>query len=222
MMDMTLTLPGELTLLALDGETGRSRVESMDLDALLAGAVLTELVLRDRITLDGRRVCGAEAVPTGEPLLDDALARVARERRSRTLDWWVAHLRKGLGRQVLDDLVARGLVRMESRRMFGIFPATRVPETDGVAEELIRTRLNMVVLDGVDPDPRTAALAALLTAPLARRVWSAADIKAARARLRALAQRDTVAASVRRAIETAQTALLVVAGAAAVGATMTA
>ncbi len=71
----------DLVLLVTDDETGKRSVTGTGYDAALGGALLMELALRERVDVEGEgrrtRVVVRDGSPTGEPLLDDALARLS-------------------------------------------------------------------------------------------------------------------------------------------------
>jgi Golgi phosphoprotein 3 (GPP34) len=165
-------LPTELVLLALDETAGRIRGGRPDLDYALAGAVLLDLALEGRVTLDGARVAAGGGL-TGDPILDDALARVTGERRRRPKAW-VPTLSRGLRRRLVERLVLAGTLSTERVRMLWVFPAIRYRYPPGrlSAGAAIARRVAAAV-DGVGaPDPRTAALCGLVrVAGLDRRLF---------------------------------------------------
>lgn len=65
---------------------------------------------------------------------------------------------------VLDRLVARGLIRRQKSRILGVFRTLTWPATDGRHEAQLRSRIHQVLVDGEAPDPRTAAVIALVYA----------------------------------------------------------
>lgn len=163
---METSLPEELLLIAYSDE-GAMVASTEAVDCGLAGAVLMELMLADRLTLGKQVVTVTSGYPAGDPLLDDALARIRAASRPRPPREWVKQLRDGLRERVLERLVARGVLRRERDRVLWIFPRTRYPSATG-AEPAVETdarhRLR-AMLDGSGPvDPRTAALGALVRA----------------------------------------------------------
>src|SRR5256885_17128765 len=73
-----LSLVEQITLLLRDDSQGRF----VDLplsasDVVVAGAALMDLALADRIDSDLQRLTVVDTKPTGDDILDDALARVA-------------------------------------------------------------------------------------------------------------------------------------------------
>ena len=166
MVIMTLSLADELVLLAYD-DAGSVRVEAQRLAYGLGGALLMDLMLAERVAVPDHRVAVTDPNPTGDPLLDHALARIGADRRGRKPKNWVGPLSKGVHEQVLDRLVNAGVLRREDQKVLWVFPTTRFPSASGgepLPEGEIRRRL-LAAADGTGPvDPRTAALCALVRA----------------------------------------------------------
>src|SRR5690606_15009693 len=98
-------------------------------------------------------------------------------------------LATGLRERLLDHLAQRGILRKERDRILGLFPTTRWPAHDSTHEAELRAHLRRVLVDGVQPEPRLAALIALLHAVDAvPRVVGAADRKLAKQRAKAIAE----------------------------------
>jgi hypothetical protein len=161
-----MRLADELLLLAYSDD-GSAEVSQYALDLGLGGAVLLELALAERFDVRDGRIVVADPSPTGDPVLDDALAQVAGDKKIRKPRDWVKRLSRNLRDRLLDDLVAAGVLTREKDRVLGLFPRTRYPTAQGVvtpAENGARQRL-AAALDGPDPVPtHTAALAALVQA----------------------------------------------------------
>ncbi len=108
-----VTLAEDLFLLACDEVTGRARIPTTYLDLGLGGALLLDLVLRDRLALVDEHVAVVAPAPTGDSLLDAALSAVADSAKWREPEYWVRHLAKYYSRGFT---VSRGPRWMSSRR----------------------------------------------------------------------------------------------------------
>ncbi|WP_236579883.1 GOLPH3/VPS74 family protein [Streptomyces sp. HM190] len=128
------TLGEEVLLLSLDDSTGEARSPLRTPYAIAAAALL------ERALADG---------PDGAVLPDDA-------------EKWINERRDGEYQRALRGLLDKGLVREEKRRLLLVFRTTVHPEVDGTVEAALRGRLAAVVLEGSEPDHRTAALITLL------------------------------------------------------------
>ncbi|MFC9295336.1 GPP34 family phosphoprotein [Streptomyces sp. NPDC057011] len=163
---MGITLAEEIVLLCLDEESGAAR-QRQTVGWAVAGGILVELVMAERVSVTGAYLSLSDTSSTGEELLDGRIELIGAWLRGRSkrrvTDW----LTKDHARAVaagLERLQARGLIGAEVDKVFGMFPRRRYPEADGTVGPALRERLRAVVLKGSDPDERTAALVALLHA----------------------------------------------------------
>lgn len=205
------TLADELALLVHQDDGSRALGQPA-LGYGLAGALLVELALAGRVAVVDRKVAVVDPAPTGHPLLDRALDRVAGD-GPRTPAHWVDKLSRALTEEVMAGLVDRGVLRREEGRVLLVFPRTRFPAPDGAepaAETAARARMRRAVLGDGPVDPRTAALCALVRAVgLDRRVFTDLPRRQVRAALKAISDGDWAADAVRKAIEEVRTAVTV-------------
>ncbi|QOC93705.1 GOLPH3/VPS74 family protein [Micromonospora craniellae] len=153
-------LAEELLLLAHDDESGKATMPRISLDLGMAAAVLIELALAGRIAYAEGALTVVDATPTGEPVTDDILARIAAD-TPHSPSSWVQRLRHGLRDKVLGDLCAHGVVRDVDETELGFIHVHRYPVLDPSVEAETRQRL-VAALTGDAPDERTAALATLV------------------------------------------------------------
>ena len=164
--DMTL-LAEDLLLLLLDDEKGTISSTSYP-QTVLGGALLLELALDGVVEVRKEGTWHqAKVHPTGvpvrdEPLLVEALATIGE--KPRTAQDLVNRLGKGLAGRLGDSLAGRGIVERREQKVLGLFPRTLWPTVDSAHEEEVRRRLSDVLVRGLTPDQRTAALVALLHA----------------------------------------------------------
>ena len=154
-----------LALLAHDAD-GTARGTGTHLDHGLAGALLAGLSVAGRITVARGSVVVLDPAPTGDPLDDAALHRIARDPARDARDW-VVRLGHRLPPVVLDRLVRTGRLRRESGRVLRVLPRERYPTPDGRESPAVthaRRRLRAAVLAAGPADPPTAALCGLVDA----------------------------------------------------------
>lgn len=209
-------LAEDVALLLLDDTSGWLRGQFADY--ALAGAVATELALRGRIRLTERgerdvrpdRVMVTDATPTDDEILDAGLRRLA-ERPIRFRSTTVQLLRKDLKRQILERLVARGVVEARPHRVFGLVPITVHPTVDPTYEQGLRARLFAVLVKHEEPTVRDACVIATLDAlGMAHRIVaedvSTVDRRAIRTRARQLRKVHWAAETAARLIQQQQAA----------------
>lgn len=143
-MSDTLTLPQSLVLLALRDEDGKFMGSWQKL--VFAGAILSELNLKGRLSLSGRKgnlATVIDASPTGSIALDDALNTIACAPRQRSLKSWVNKLgcRSHSQNLLLQELVEMGALTKEKQKVLLVFNTTRWPEANGYYEERLRSEM---------------------------------------------------------------------------------
>lgn len=158
-----VALAEELLLLAYDDESGKATGSHIALDLGMAAAVLVELALAGRLAYASGTIVVTNAAPTGEPIADEILARVAAD-TPHTPASWVQRLRHGLRDRVLADLCARGVICDVDETTLGFIHLHRYPTVDATVEAEIRERLGRALTGDEPPDERTAALATLVAA----------------------------------------------------------
>ena len=143
----------------------------------------------------------------------------SRERRGRA-DKLVPALAKGLRGRLLERAEQRGDLRRERRAL----RPDRWPAADDGRRRALATRLHDVLVTGVTPDPRTAALVALLAAidaaPAVVEAPDRATRKAVSRRARQIGEGAWAAESVRRAVKAAYDAVAAGTAAAVVATTV--
>lgn len=161
------TLPEAVLLLLFDPRTGAIVGEGQPLMYTLGAAMLLDLARHGHIEIEPRRGLGGHRVRAdgdgpADPLLRDAWEQIGRTPAdARVL---VMTLGPVLREHVIERLVQRGDLRRTPYRVLGLVPSHRLEE-GGTGE---RTRLlapvRAALVDGAEPDARSAALAALLAA----------------------------------------------------------
>ena len=207
-----MNLPAEFALLAYDDD-GKPVTDGTHLDNGLGGALLLELALAGRVDVAGKKVVVADPEPVGDPLIDLAFGMIVSDPKARKPGHWVTKFAKNARNQVMDQLVAEGVVRRERSRVLGVFPRTRYPARHGVeppAETAARQRMTAAI-NGTGPvEPRTAALCALVAATdLDKKVFRDLDRKQVKRRLKEIGEGSWAAAAVKKSIEEIQSAIMV-------------
>jgi hypothetical protein len=219
-MPSDLTLAEELVLLGTNERGSTESAAWASLDNGIAGARLLELALAGRLELGEKgAIVVADERPTGDELIDEALARIAGSERRRDAKHWVSRLASGrVRKQVLARLDDRGVLAAERSRFLGLVPRTRHVEVDPGPEREVRERLRDAVLGDAATDARTVALAGLVKAcGLTKTVFGREDRKAAERRIKELAEPDAVSAAV-KSVTDATTAAVIAATTAATAA----
>lgn len=204
----------ELLLLLLDDDSGKLH-HSTYLDAGIGGALLVELALGSHVeVVKGQglwaraKVHVTRAPSPSDPVLADALAVVAQ--RDRTAQDLVGRIGRRRRDPLLERLEAAGILRRQEDTVMGLFPRRRWPTADSRHEADLRRRLGDSLVRGLEPEPRVAALVAVLSAmDLAHKVVDREGLPARQLKSRAkeVADGDWAAKAVKDAIAAAQAAV---------------
>lgn len=160
----TPTLPEDLLLLLFQPDSGTIAGETT-LFYVLAGAVLADLALHERVTATTTR-SGAvivEAVDGRSP--SDEILRPAWDYVSdkpRAVQTILAAIGPPLRQPLLERLLARGDIREENGKVLGLFTTAKLKDGGSGRRAILLGAVRDVLVDGTEPSPRDAALTALL------------------------------------------------------------
>lgn len=130
----------------------------------LSGSELVRLAALRRIDLEGGRIVILDQAPTGDELLDEALASMEGGLQALTAKKWVALQRGDVTRRYLEKLVSAGTIRAERRKALGLIPVTGWTVLDAGRLAAARARLDAIANGSASVDSEQAALAGLATA----------------------------------------------------------
>lgn len=206
MSSAPLTFLEEIALLALDDTTGARRaMPVLAFNYAIAGALLADLALADRIDTDPKQLVVLRPEPLGDPVLDEALATLAAAPAPQPVSHWLswyAERSHALEEAAFARLVARGILRREDKKILWVFGVRRYPTIDNQERTEVRTRLAALIRGDDLPDPRDAVLIGLLTAShLIYSLFPEPDLVTRSARLATLARMDLVGREVAAAID---------------------
>ena len=91
-----LRIAEELLLLIIDASSGTIQyaISEHQRDAVIAGAVLMDLALENRIDTDPEQLYLIDSTPVGDDLLDPTLLNIAEETKTRDTTYWVKRTAK--------------------------------------------------------------------------------------------------------------------------------
>lgn len=207
-----MSTAGDLLLLTTDPDTGRPGIGTTEADAVLGGAILYDLLALDRFMLVGAgrtaKVTVADTTPVTDPALQAAFARV-RDRKPSKAEHVVTRLGKDARRNLYAALADDGAVRARDEKLLGLFPLTRHDVVDRARRSDLLGRVQEVLLHDREPDDETGPLVGLLSAGnLVKLVVDKPDRRQARKRAAEVAEGDWASAGVKKAIQSAQAAML--------------
>ena len=133
----------------------------------LGGAILSELALAEQVDVEqGRSAHAAQVSAAGSPPEDPLLREVWDQLAQGPVKAHALLTKVGprLRAPVLERVVERGDIERTRRKVLGIFPSTKLADAGTPRRPELVEQLRAALIDGVEPAPRIAVLAALLSA----------------------------------------------------------
>lgn len=164
-----MLLAEELTLLALDPESGRLRGREECVDHALAGAVLLDLAAAGHLRLEGDDVLALGDTAPKEPLLGSGLSLLTGQFPVGVRDA-IRHLACTLRETVLESMAERGMLRRELHRTLVLKVLVRWYAASLDTSAAVRTDLQEIfatpgaaaLASDADLEPRAAGLLTVL------------------------------------------------------------
>ena len=155
----------EVMLLLLNDSGGKFvDVPAPSLDCALAGAVLMDLAMENRIDTDPQRLFVVDPTPLGDDLLDPTLARIVGSADTHDTAHWIRAVTDqadDIHNRSLDRLIERGILRREEDRFMWVFKSRRYPIVDNSTVREVKLRLMGVLFSADIPDARDTLLISL-------------------------------------------------------------
>ena len=158
-----LRLHQELYLLGHD-DAGKPRTHLPALRLGLAGAVLIELVVTERLHLSAGQLVVYNPTPSGDSVTDTVVAALIADRaqQDRDVRVWLRRLATDSDERTRGGMVAAGLLTRVTSRRLGIMSSTRYEPTSDAPAVVARAAPRYAVHGRQQPDAQCAALCALL------------------------------------------------------------
>ena len=207
-----LSFAEEMMLLLLDDQDGSFLpIPEWSMQCALAGAVLMDLALADRIDTDIDSLMLVDQKPTGDPLLDPTLERIAASDEVHGARYWVENtaayadeIREG----ALARLVETGVLNREEDRFLWVFRSRRYPTVDGRAEREVKLRIMGVLLSDEIPDPRDIVIICLCdSCGIFNELLSSRELERARGRIDQVRKLDLIGQAVAKSVWEIQASL---------------
>ena len=188
---MELNLIEDFLLISLDDEKGRFILDTTYVDNGLAGAVMLELALNGKIELRDNRIHLINSDPLGNLILDQAMQAINNEKKDRKVSFWIGALNANasdIKHVTLKNLTEKGIISKQEGKTLWVFSYNKYPTKDALPENEVRSRLNNIVLDKMEPTPKCLMLLNLIdVCELSDEVFRTKEVrKAAKNKIREL------------------------------------
>lgn len=191
-----LSLVEEVLLLTFHDKTGRARrLPEYSIEFAVAGAVLADLALLDRIDSDLESVMVVEDSPTGDRVHDAVLRDLAAAKGRQDVKHWIMRFARveSIRHLALDQLADKGILRPKKWTLPFAVGRRRYEVVDPAVPRSSKARIREVLTTDAIPDPRDILLVCLVHAcSLLRTVMDRRDLRAAGERIEKVARMDLI------------------------------
>ena len=198
----------EIILLLLNDDNGRFvHVPDYSLKYALAGGVLMDLAMEDRIDTDLERLILVDATPVGDSLLDQTLAEIKTGGEHNTRFWLerTAQHAEAIRDEALSRLIALSILERKENRFLWVFQSRRYPTIDGEAEREVKLRIMGVLFSDEIPHPRDVVIICLADAcGIFKEMLSGRELAKASARIEEVRKLDLIGQTISKAIQDIQ------------------
>ncbi len=204
----------EIMLLLLD-DKGRTfaDVPITSLKYALAGAVLMDLALENRIDTDQERLFVIDSTPLEDDLLDPTLARIVQSTEEHDARYWLEQTvpqTVDIRERSLARLLERGILRQEDDRFLWVFQTRRYPIIDDQTVREVKLRIMGVLLSDEIPDLRDIVLISLSdTCGIFKHLLSNRELKGVAQRIKQIRRMDLIGREVSKAVWDIESSLAV-------------
>ncbi len=195
----------EITLLLLNDDDGRfARISDSSFDYAIAGGVLMDLALENRIDTDLDNLMLINSTPTRDSLLDETLAEIAANEGHDARYWIERTALRGseLREESLSRLVEKGILEQANDRFMWVFKSRRYPTIDGEAQREVKLRIMEVLFSEEIPDPRDIVIINLADAcGIFRSILSGEELERVAPRIEQVKRLDLIGQAMTQAIQ---------------------
>ena len=203
----------EIILLLLRDEDGRFvQIPTWSMDYAVAGAILMDLAMENRIDTDLQNLILIDDTPVGDSILDPVLAQVASGGNHDTRHWveHVSNSGDSIREQTLSRLVEKGILESQDDRFLWVFRSRRYPSIDDTAEREVKLRILGVLFSDEIPDPRDQMIICLADAcGIFPRLLSRQEYERAQERIAQVSRMDLIGQAMAQAIHDIQVSVAV-------------
>ncbi len=211
-MSSDLTLVEEVLLILLDDEKGTlPPVPQLTLHYVLAGAILMELAIHDRIDSDLEKVYILDGSGTGDPILDRFLNEVNQE-ESQDNKYWLNRIADE-GAEIVESafqrLVEKGILSETEKRFLWVMKTRSFPTVDDTAGRDAKRQIMNILYSDEIPEQRDVVIFCLLDAcDMFRTILGPAELARMRPRISEVSKLDLIGQATKNSIREIEVALV--------------
>jgi len=202
---MELNLIDQLTLLALDDEKGTFLADSTAYSYAIAGAIIMELALEERIDLSGEKVVVKDKSKTGDKIIDAYFDTIIESGKERNVKSWVDRFGDKANKiklATIDKLIENRILDKREGKILWIFSNDKYPMQNPRLENQLRNRLYDIIVNSHRPELKEIMLLNLIeSCSLGKEVFGKAQVKTFKKKLKTVNESDHLGDSISKSVK---------------------
>jgi len=162
---INLSILDKLVLLALDDKKGNFVSNSLVFGYCMAGAVLFELSIKERIQITENKIKILNRKSLNDKALDYCLELISESKKDRKLNAWIEVIgnKEGtLRKKILEKLIGLEILQEKENKILWIFNNNKYPTKNEVPENLLKKRLNQIITENAKAEADEIMLISLI------------------------------------------------------------
>lgn len=202
---MELNLLDQLTLLALDDKKGTFLTDSGQLAFSMAGAIIFELVLHNKIDLGKKKVHLRENMNIGDKVLDPFLEMIRSSKKERSLEHWIEAFSNKISdtkKETIKKLILFGIIKKKEEKFLWIFNADKYPARNAAPENELKEKLRHIIECHEEAEVREILLLSLVDAcKLSTEVFGRKLSKEEKSNIEAMIKKTDLGATINKTLK---------------------
>jgi len=202
---MNLNLIDQLTLLALDDKKGSFITNSISYSYAIAGAVIMEMALEERIDLSDDLVKVKEKAKTGDEIINTYFETIIQSQKDRKINYWVDKFGKKaeqIKRDTIDKLIESQILEKKEEKFLWLFSYNKYPTQNPRPENRLRDRLYDIIVNNHRPELKEIMLLNLIeSCNLGKEVFGKEKAKVFKKKIKTINEYDHLGDSVSKSVK---------------------
>lgn len=192
-------------MLALDDKKGSFIPDSTLFTYAIAGAVVLELALEERIDLSDKRVRVTNTSKTGDKILDTYFDMIIQSKKERKVKDWVEKIgnkASQIKKDTIDKLVESRILEKKEEKFLWVFSYNNYPTQNARPENRLRNRLYDIIVNAHRPELKEIMLLNLIeSCSLGKEVFGKANVKMFKKKIKTINEYDNLGGSINKSIK---------------------
>lgn len=165
---MKINLIDQLTLLSLDDQTGNFTTDYTAYSYSIAGAVLMELSLHNRIEIyHQNKILVKDTTPTGDALIDIYLDKIVQAKKEQPINEWLSSIAddiEAIKQKAITKLIEQKILIQKDEKVLWLFTVHKYPAQNHQPEDHLKLLLQTILDNDIAPQLNECMLLSLIDA----------------------------------------------------------